>query len=243
MAMKILITNDDGMHSPVLPELVRWARRYGDVTVVVPKTEQSGKSQTIEFRQPIEIRKREIAEDITVYAVDSTPADCVRFGITGLEQTYDLLLSGVNIGYNLGDDIAYSGTVGAILEGARLGVKGIALSAEFTATEVALEHLDDAMTFVLEHDLLSKNSLYNINFPKTAPKGIRITKQGGIYYHDRFVPQGSDLYLQVGEPLKRDNNDLSLDIDAVVCGYISVTPLTASKTEENVFEQLKDMRA
>ena len=237
--MRILITNDDGMQSPVLPDVVRWARKYGEVTVVVPKREQSGKSQTIEFREPIEIRKERIAEDVTVYAVDSTPADCVRFGITGLEAEYDLLISGVNIGYNLGDDIAYSGTVGAILEGARLGVKGIAFSAEFTATEVALEHMDEAMEFVLKHDLLAKNDLYNINFPKACPKGIRVTKQGGIYYHDRFVPQGNDLYLQVGEPLKRENNNLELDIDAVVNGFISVTPLTASKTEHRVFEMLK----
>ena len=104
--MRILIVNDDGMNAAALPSFIRWARKLGDVTCVVPKYEQSGKSQAIDFLHPVEITKVSIAEDIEVWAMDSTPADCVRFGVTGLHMSYDLILSGINRGYNLGDDIA-----------------------------------------------------------------------------------------------------------------------------------------
>ena len=97
--MRILIVNDDGMHAAALPHLIRWARELGEVTCVVPKHEQSGKSQAIDFTQPVEIKQTEIAPDITVWAMDSTPADCVRFGVTGLGITYELILSGINRGY------------------------------------------------------------------------------------------------------------------------------------------------
>ena len=126
--MRILIVNDDGMHAAALPHLIRWARKLGEVTCVVPKFEQSGKSQAIDFLHPVEIKEVPLSVDIRVWAMDSTPADCVRFGATGLKKDYDLILSGINRGYNLGNDIAYSGTVGAINEGGRLGIPAIALS-------------------------------------------------------------------------------------------------------------------
>ena len=100
--MRILIVNDDGMHAAALPHLIRWARKLGEVTCVVPKFEQSGKSQAIDFTQPREIKKVFIAPDMEIWAMDSTPADCVRFGVTGLGVTYDLIMSGINRGYNLG---------------------------------------------------------------------------------------------------------------------------------------------
>ena len=141
--MRILIVNDDGMNAAILPDFIRWARKLGEVTCVVPKHEQSGKSQAIDFLHPVEIREVALAEDITVWAMDSTPADCVRFGTSGLHQTYDLILSGINRGYNLGDDIAYSGTVGAINEGGRLGIPAIALSCDVGAKEEDMAILED----------------------------------------------------------------------------------------------------
>ena len=119
--MRILITNDDSITSPILPGLIRWAKTKGDVTVVVPKVEQSGKSQAIEFYHAVEVKEVNLAPDLKVWAMNSTPADCVRFGVLGLHQTYDLVLSGINRGLNVGHDIVYSGTVGAIYEASRLG--------------------------------------------------------------------------------------------------------------------------
>lgn len=237
--MRILIVNDDGMHAAALPHLIRWARGLGEVTCVVPKHEQSGKSQAIDFTQPVEIKQTEIAPDITVWAMDSTPADCVRFGVTGLGITYDLILSGINRGYNLGDDIAYSGTVGAIMEGGRLGIPSVALSTDVDTLDTALAQLDGWWDYMNAHSLLAKGSLYNVNFPREIPfKGVCLTYQGGEFYSDAFEYHGNDLYMQTGAPVHYDRCDLSIDIDAIYAGYISVTPMTFNKTDWNVLKAL-----
>lgn len=240
--MRILIVNDDGMQAKALPHFIRWARKLGDVTCVVPKYEQSGKSQAIDFLHPVEIKEVPLSVDIRVWAMDSTPADCVRFGVAGLGVTYDLILSGINRGYNLGDDIAYSGTVGAIMEGGRLSIPSVALSTDVDTLDEALAMLDLWWDFMQKHDLLSKGGLYNVNFPREAtPKGIRITEQGGEFYSDAFEDRGNNMYMQVGAPVHYDRCDLSIDIDAIRAGYISVTPMTYVKTDRVVLEALKDI--
>lgn len=240
--MRILIVNDDGMQAAALPHLIRWARGLGDVTCVVPKTEQSGKSQAIDFSKPVEIKRVSIAPDVEIWAMDSSPADCVRFGVTGLGATYDLILSGINRGYNLGDDIAYSGTVGAILEGGRLGIPSIALSTDVDTLDTALEMLDPWWNFMQKSGILEYGSLYNVNFPRKAPHmGVRMTKQGGEFYSDAFEYCGNDLYMQTGAPIHYDRCDLSIDIDAIRAGYISVSPMAWQKTDWRVYEMVKDI--
>lgn len=235
--MRILITNDDSMSSPALVEFVRWARGLGEVTVVVPKTEQSGKSQALEFTRPVEIKQVKLADDVTVYAVDSTPTDCVRFATVGLGKQYDLILSGINRGYNLGDDICYSGTIGAILEGARLGIKGIAISAREDFFTEAVSRLDEVFDYVRERGLLKRYGWYNVNIPPVSTS-IRITRQGGEYYTDGFRDCGNDMYLQCGDPIERVFDDNSRDIDAVCNGFISIMPLEVLRTNMTVFEEL-----
>ncbi len=241
--MKILITNDDGVMAPALPDLIRWARTLGEVTCIAPKVEQSGMSQAIDFTRPVEVKEVSIAPDITVYAMDSTPADCVRFGILGLHKRYDLVISGVNRGLNLGHDIVYSGTVGAIFEGARLGHKGIALSADPASMPISMWQLDRAWRFLEDRRLLSKSGLYNINFPlsERTTRGIRITRQGGMFFSDGFQSLGDDMYIQVGAPVIDTEGDLSIDIDAVRANYISVTPLTETRTDWTAFNALKGL--
>ena len=240
--MKILIVNDDGVNAAILPHFIRWARKLGDVTCVVPKHEQSGKSQAIDYLHPVEIKEVSLAEDIRVWAMDSTPADCVRFGSTGLHQDYDLILSGINRGFNLGNDIAYSGTVGAINEGGRLGITAIALSHDVGAMEEALGMLDDWWDFMNRSGLLEKGSMYNVNFPHTAtPKGIRVTRQGGEFFSDAFEYRGDNMYMQVGAPIPRDKCDLTIDIDAVHDGYISITPMAWKRMDPIVYEAIKDI--
>ena len=179
----------------------------------------------------------ELVDGVDAYAVDSTPADCVRFAVMGLKTKYDLILSGINIGYNLGDDIAYSGTIGAILEGARMGMNGIAISADVDYFLTSVQYLDKIYAWFEENELLKKNLLYNVNIGHKVTD-IKITRQGGIYYTDDFKFLGDDKYIQVGEPLKRDFVDLNVDIDAVENDIISVTPLTASKTNFEVYNEL-----
>ena len=238
--MRILITNDDSITSPILPGLIRWAKTKGDVTVVVPKVEQSGKSQAIEFYREVEIKEVDLAPDLKVWAMDSTPADCVRFGVLGLHQTYDLVLSGINRGLNVGHDIVYSGTVGAIYEGSRLGIPGIALSSAPDDLPEALAQLDGVWDWVMAQDLLSHNMLYNINFPREA-KGIRVTRQGGVFFSDGFARREGDMYIQVGAPVTEYGQDLNMDIDAIRNGYVSVTPLAAERTDFVAFEKLKHL--
>ena len=240
--MRILITNDDSISSPILPGLIRWAKTKGDVTVVVPKVEQSGKSQAIEFYHAVEVKEVNLASDLKVWAMNSTPADCVRFGVLGLHQTYDLVLSGINRGLNVGHDIVYSGTVGAIYEASRLGIHGVALSSAPEDLEHALAQLDGFWEWMTHHELLSHNLLYNVNFPREA-KGIRITRQGGVFFSDGFQRQEGDMYIQVGAPVTEYGQDLNMDIDAIRNGYVSVTPLAAERTDKEAFEALKHLEA
>lgn len=238
--MKILITNDDGIRSPVLPLLASWAKKLGDVTIAAPKVEQSGKSQAIHFTREIEITQVEIAPGMMGYAVDSTPADCVRFGVHGLKQKYDLILSGINRGLNLGDDIVYSGTCGAIFEGARMGMNGLAVSADIENLMDAPDSLDQIWDYIQRNDLYAHNSLYNVNIPP-CPKEICITKQGGMYYCDSFVHSGGHMYVQSGEILQDSGNDPTTDINTIRRGDVSITPLIASRTDMAVFNKLNNM--
>ncbi len=235
--MRILITNDDGVMSPVLPSLIKWAAGLGDVITVAPKVEQSGKSHAIDFTRLIEIKKVTLKDGITAYAMDSTPADCVRYAVCGMNEHFDLVISGINRGFNLGKDIVYSGTAGAIFEAARLGIKGIAISTDPKTFDAALSKLDEVYDFMKKNDFLSENDLYNINIPLEA-KEIKITRQGGIYFTDEFRCVGNDMYEQIGSMVKDDGTDFTLDTDAVRHGYISITPLLSERTNVHAFKKL-----
>lgn len=239
--MRILVTNDDGVASPALPKLASWASKFGEVTVVAPKIEQSGKSQAIDFKNPIEIKKIMLDGGIEAWAVNSTPADCVRFGVTGLKQDYDMVFSGINRGYNLGDDVSYSGTIGAIFEASRLGIKAVAFSTGIDSFDNAIANLDNAYSYIEDNKLLETADLLNVNFPLEEIKGIKITKQGAIFYSDDFIKCGEDMYRQIGEPIDTGSTDLTIDVSAVRNGYISITPVTANKTDYVSYEKLKNI--
>ena len=235
--MRILITNDDGVMAPALPHLINFAKTLGEVTAVAPKVEQSGKSHAIDFTRDIEIKKVDLGVGCEVFSMDSTPADCVRFARLGLRREFDLIISGVNRGFNLGADMVYSGTLGAAFEGARLGIPAMAISTDPKDFSYSISRLPDVFAFFSENGLLSECSLYNVNIP-INDKGIRITRQGGIYFTDDFLPREGDMYYQVGEILKNDSRDLTLDTVSVINGYLSITPLTAEKTALGAYEKL-----
>ena len=238
--MRILITNDDGLNAAQLPALIRWCRRLGQVTAVVPKFEQSGKSHSFEMRRDIEAMEVPLAPDITVWSVDSTPADCVRFAVLGMKMEFDLCISGVNRGYNLGKDIMYSGTAAAASEAVNLGIPAIALSTPPKNYDNATGELDRIRGFFREHKLLDLHKLYNVNIP-AVPRGIRITHQGGPYYSDDFPHMGNDLYRPTGKPVWQYSGDDTLDTDATLHGsYITITPLTIDRTDWTVYRALKE---
>ena len=238
--MRILVTNDDGIASPSLSHLAHWAARLGEVTVVAPKVEQSGKSQSIDFFNPVEIKRVDFG-GLEAWAMDSTPADCVRFGVLGLDREYDLVLSGINRGYNLGDDIAYSGTIGAIFEASRMGFKAIAFSTDKDGFDNAYSELDSVYSFIIDKSLLDHAELLNVNIPTQKSAGIMLTRQGGMFYSDSFIYCGDDMYKQVGDPVKGDPSDLEIDINAIRSGYVSISPLTATKTDLAAYAKLSKL--
>ena len=241
--MRILITNDDGLYASQLVPLIKWAQKIGDVVTVVPKYEQSGKSHGIEIHKAFEVTHQQIAPGITAISVDSTPADCVRYAILGLHEKFDLVISGINRGLNIGRDIMYSGTVGAVLEAANLGVQAIAFSTEPKNYDRATERLDDVWEFIQAHKLLELNDVFNINIPMNA-RGFRITRQGGPYYSDDFIPQPDHMVLPQGKDVFAPSGNMDIDTDAVLRGgYISVMPLTLEKANMQVFFQLRHLNA
>ena len=238
--MRILIVNDDGIGAAQLPALVRWAQNYGEVTVIAPKFEQSGKSHGIEIHKSFALEQVDLVPGAQCYALDSTPADCVRYAVLGRKEQFDLVISGINRGLNVGADIMYSGTVGAVCEAANLGIKAIAFSTSPSYYDQAVKHLDRIYSYILEHKLLEQCDIYNVNIPDDA-KQIRITHQGGPYYSDEFTlengmvtPHGIDVF--------QASADDTVDTDCVLrCGNISIMPLALHRTDYTVFQKLSHL--
>ena len=235
--MRILITNDDGLQASQLVPLIRWFEKLGEVTAFVPKVEQSGKSHSFQIREPFEVKQVELEPGLKVWSVDSTPADCVRIAVLGMKMEFDLVVSGVNRGLNMGADIMYSGTVAAASEAVNLGMNAIALSTNPENYDHATDALDTVWAYFQEKDLFRYNRLYNVNMP-ADPKGIRITRQGGPYYSDDFPYIGSDLYKPMGKPVWEDAGNDQLDTDATMHGYITITPMTIDRTNWDIFRLL-----
>lgn len=231
--MKILITNDDGISSRGLLLLAKKAMEFGEVTVAAPKTEQSGKSQSINIHSPFEAREVELLPGVRAYSVDSSPADCVRFAKLGLGVNYDLVLSGINNGLNIGIDMVYSGTVGAIFEANAEGMPAVALSTTPGDFDAAAAQLERVIEFFRKHKLLSYSPLYNVNIPPEG-KDICMTHQGGRYYNDRFVEEEANLFRQHGYSVHEDKKDFTIDTDATLNGCISITPITLDRTDYSV---------
>ncbi len=237
--MKILITNDDGINAPGIRLLADWAKKLGEVTVVAPKVEQSAMSHAIDFVSQQEIKRVDFIEGVTAYSMSSTPADCVRFGVLGLQEKFDLVLSGINYGVNVGQDIVYSGTVAAVFEAARLGIKGIAFSTFPHSQPQAAQYFDKAYDFIVSQNLFDETLIYNVNIPDEV-EDIRITCQGSHYFSDGFVHDEGDMYHQEGEPIPDVcPNDLNRDTVAILNKTISVTPLIATRTDMAVFEKYR----
>ena len=236
--MRILIVNDDGIHAAQLPALIQWAQTLGEVMVIAPKVEQSGKSHGIEIHKPFSLERVDLVPGVECYALDSTPADCVRYAILGMHRQFDLVISGINRGLNIGADIMYSGTVGAIYEAVNLGVKALAFSTSPEYYSQAVQHLDQVYAYIQDNQLFRHCMFYNINIP-AQPKAIRITHQGGPYYSDEFTladgmvtPHGVDVFTPSDDDL--------LDTDCVLrCGNISIMPLSLPRTDWEVYRALQ----
>jgi 5'-nucleotidase len=229
----ILVTNDDGVHAPGIRALAAGLDGAGEVWLVAPDREASASSQSLTLKHPLRAEK----VDSEVFAVDGTPADCVNLGVVHvLTELPDLVVSGINKGYNLGDDVTYSGTVGGALEGALLGTPGIAVSLQRTGEPFdfgpAAAATERIAAQVLRHGLPAR-TLLNVNVPRGVPKGARVTVQGMRNHVTRVAasmdPRGRPYYwIEEGEDTYAERE--RADHVAVREGYVSVTPLQPDLT-------------
>jgi 5'-nucleotidase len=235
--VRILIANDDGIYSPGIAALARIATRFGDVRVVAPDVERSSAGHSITSSRPLRDRPTRVFEDIEAYRVDGTPADCVALGAHQWDDV-DLVLSGINMGPNLGNATWHSGTLAAAKQAVLLGIRGIALSAPVTDETADLSALEPwverALITILERD---EPSLVNVNFP-LRPRGMRWTRQAVDRYDGRVIPDtdpaGRRLYWFTVVPL--DAPEDGTDLHAVANGLVSLTPLRLDLTDHAALE-------
>jgi len=242
---KILITNDDGVRSDGLEALAAALDPLGDVTVVAPLTEASAIGHALTLRRPLRLEK--VSDRI--YCVDGTPTDCVNIAITTvLRSKPDLIVSGINKGWNLGDDVTYSGTVSGALEGALLGVPSIAISLQYVG-DLTFDFSESARAAhgiaqsVLEKGLPARTFL-NVNVPKGKPKGFRVTVQAKRNHvtvvDERIDPRGRGYFWIEEGDNAWEPHDRS-DYQAVRDGYISVTPLHPDMTAHSVIDTVEEL--
>ena len=237
--MRILVTNDDGIYSPGIAALAQVARAFGDVRIVAPDVEMSSAGHSITSSRPLTYKRTPIA-GFDAYRVNGTPADCVALGTYNWDQV-DLVLSGINLGSNLGNAVWHSGTLAGARQAALFGVRGIAFSAPATQEEPEFDQLVPAVAEVL--DLLIRTPdlpLVNVNLPDREPKGIRWTCQSVMHYDGEVVggsePMGRSHFWFVVKPLEPADEDS--DRWAVEHGFVSITPLRLDLTNEAQFERL-----
>ena len=245
---RILVTNDDGIHAPGLDALIEIAGQLSsDVWVVAPEINQSGAAHSLSLSRPL--RMREVSE--AKYAVEGTPSDCVLLAAKHLlkDRKPDIVLSGVNRGTNMADDVTYSGTIAGAMEGCLLGIPSIAFSQAYTQPHpvkwgTATHHGADVARSVLGMEW-PKNVFINVNFPDVVAasvKGIKVTRQGvrgfGGHIVERTDPRGGAYYWIGYTPGEHEFDDDS-DISSVRAGWISITPLHLDLTHEGMRRKLK----
>jgi 5'-nucleotidase len=240
--MRILISNDDGIYSPGIVALARVASRFGDVRIAAPDVEQSSMGHAITHSRPLNYRPTAI-EGFEAYRVNGTPADCVALGAHHWEKV-DLVLSGINLGLNLGNGMWHSGTLAAAKQAALLGLRGIAFSAPSGGGQPDYEQLDPFLEKALELLIpLDWLELVNVNMP-LAPRGMRWTRQSVRHYDGKVVPGEDPLgrkhfWITIAplEPADRDT-----DRWAVENGYVSVTPLRLDLTSQGALDRARNER-
>ncbi len=249
--MHILLTNDDGIHSPGLLALRRAAEKLGKVSVIAPISEQSAIAHSITLAHPLHVREVHVGGDFIGLGVNGTPADCVRLAVKELLKTPpDFVISGINPGMNVGFNVLYSGTVAAAMEGGLLGFPSMAVSLRRSAkpdfdlaAEVAIravEILKDA-----QRSARGEPTVLNVNIPavpRAQLKGMKLTRQGRAGAGEGFIrrrhPRGG-YYYWMSEEHPDDVTANEVDLQALREGYVSVTPLHCDLTSRPLFSRLR----
>jgi 5'-nucleotidase len=241
--MKILISNDDGVHAPGLAFLADALSKIADITVVAPDRNRSGVSNSLTLDQPLRV----ITASNGFYSVTGTPTDCVHIAITGLlKELPDMVVSGINEGSNLSDDVLYSGTVAAATEGRFLGLPSVAIS----LAGPRCEHYDTAAKVAkiiverLRETPLTSDTILNVNVPDvpfSELRGIQVTRLGTRHMAEPTIksvdPRGRRIYW-IGMPGLEQDAGPGTDFYAVNTGYVSITPLHLDLTHYKVLDEL-----
>lgn len=243
------MVNDDGIFSPGIKALGLALSTWADVRVVAPDVEQSAVGHGITLRRPLRFKHTAAAGfgEIPAYRVDGTPADCVVLGAHLLGRP-DLVVSGINLGPNLGDDLTHSGTVAAAIEGLALGLPALALS-QFSNESgeydfgPAAEYASRLAREVWQRGLPPR-VLLNVNFPRQQPRGVRVTRVGQHRWEDNVVtrqdPEGRDYHWVAGVSTARDAQEGDTDYAAVQAGWISVSPVRLDLTARDLLDTVAD---
>jgi len=248
--MKILLVNDDGIHAPGLRAMQAVLQDLGEVSVVAPLVEQSGVGHRITYLHPILIKEIIHEGERYGWAVDGSPADCVKMGVLELCQGEpDLIVSGINSGANVGINVLYSGTVAAAIEGAFFGITSIAVSLS-QGTPPDYQTTATRALHVIRQLLKSstkKGMLWNVNFPNSTSAGPRGIKLAAMEVHrhadtieKRIDPRGRPYYWSGLDPLKNQQQAAGYDVKELMDGYVTVTPLHFDLTETGALKELKD---
>jgi 5'-nucleotidase len=243
----ILVTNDDGVASPGLHALFEAMRELGKVSMVAPEVERSAVGHAITRHSPLQVKEFALNGKRAGYAVNGTPADCVKLAVsTLLEQRPDLVVSGINLGPNTATNIIYSGTVSAATEARILGIQSVAVSVgtfDDPIWETSAIYAQRIARLVLKHALPPK-VLLNVNVPNLAlgeVKGVRVTRQGDSGYEDRFETHGDPCsapsYRSAASYRMSDVDD-GTDALALAQGFVSVTPISFDLTSFVMLDEL-----
>jgi len=247
-ALQILLTNDDGIYAPGLAALEQELRTLGDVCVVAPATEQSGVGHSITFLNPLICKEVYDDDRLRGWAVEGSPADCVKIGIFEFcPRRPNLVVSGMNGGLNAGINVLYSGTVAAAIEGAFFGITSIAVSLEFDEHS----HFDKAAKLAVKliRQILEQKDdqpqLYNLNIPTVAvdnPRGVRVVPMGVARYGEEFIkrkdPKGRTYYWASNDPPPKPTSEAS-DLTALNEGFVTLTPLQYDMTKPTVLKNMQ----
>lgn len=243
--MNILISNDDGVLAPGLIILANTLSSIGKITVIAPDRNRSGASNSLTLENPLRLRKLENG----FISVEGTPTDCVHLALTGLlKEVPDLIVSGVNAGANLGDDVLYSGTVAAAMEGRFLGLPSLAVSLACNSSSpqhyLTAAEITKQLVLRLQGNQLPPKSILNINVPNIPIKeikGFAVTRLGTRHNAEHIVPdvdpRGQTIYW-IGPPGVEQDAGIGTDFYAINHQQVSITPLQLDLTHYSVFDQL-----
>lgn len=254
--MHILLTNDDGVYAPGIAALRTGLAGLGDVSLISPATEQSGVGHSITFLEPLVCKEIYNGDDLYGIAVEGSPADCVKLGVSELTKSpFDLVVSGINGGLNAGINVLYSGTVAAAIEGAFFGLNSFAISLEYdphanfeAAARMAIPLVKQILELKDE-----KPQLYNINLPTKAVENfvngiapeVKIVPMGTERYGEHYIcrqdPKGRDYYWATNDPPPK-RTDHPTDLTMLADGFVTVTPLQFNMTDGVTLGTMQDWK-